>query len=499
MPNTFAYMVFFVWPLLTLVLVLTCRPASAVIGSMLFGLLLLPSRVIINPPLLPSIDKESLAVLTLGVCWLIGALTLSPRRRTGAGAGVTEPMATPEGLLPRAMLLRVVVLVFLFSPLATVFLNGDRLTFGPRTIQGLGLYDAGNAIVNASVMALAFLLGRKFLHSADDHRIVLITFVVAGVVYAVPALYEVRMYPQFNAWVYGFRPTQHSMVARLGGWRPQVFLAHGLHLGTLLAMFAGAAAALFRIYSGPTRAQALVAFLFILATLVLAKSTGAILFGFLFSMVILFSGVRTQLVFAALVAAFVMTYPLARGSGLLTADRVIAPIAPIVQVERIRSLRFRLLNEDLLMQRMLERPVFGWGHWGRSRVYDPVTGVDQTVTDGSWVIAIGAWGTVGYVGRFGMLLLPIILLYRMRRHADMNLETSGLAIILGMNALDLLPNSSQFPLTFLLSGALAGRAEMLARSVSAKVKEAPRAPRRAPRIGHVGALSKARRAVGRTL
>ncbi len=58
-----------------------------------------------------------------------------------------------------------------------------------------------------------------------------------------------------------------------------------------------------------------------------------------------------------------------------------------VSADRANSLRHRLNNEDMLLSRAFESPLFGWGGWGRNRVYDE-NGKDLTVTDGLWIIII---------------------------------------------------------------------------------------------------------------
>ena len=56
----------------------------------------------------------------------------------------------------------------------------------------------------------------------------------------------------------------------------------------------------------------------------------------------------------------------------------------------------------------MERPVWGWGGWGRNRVFD-TSGRDVSVTDGMWVIYLGVYGLVGLVAWTALLLLPSYL------------------------------------------------------------------------------------------
>ena len=71
----------------------------------------------------------------------------------------------------------------------------------------------------------------------------------------------------------------------------------------------------------------------------------------------------------------------------------------------------RLKNEDLLSKKAFEQPWFGWGGWGRSRVFND-EGTDISITDGRWIIIFGQLGVIGLVGTYGTLLCPCIAAIR---------------------------------------------------------------------------------------
>jgi hypothetical protein len=75
--------------------------------------------------------------------------------------------------------------------------------------------------------------------------------------------------------------------------------------------------------------------------------------------------------------------------------------------ERGASLEFRIINEDMLLEKARERMVFGWGGWGRSRIYNE-EGEDISVTDGYWIILFGTTGLAGLAGFFLIILLPAV-------------------------------------------------------------------------------------------
>ena len=165
--------------------------------------------------------------------------------------------------------------------------------------------------------------------------------------------------------------------------------------------------------------------------------------------------VRGQLLMAAVLAAVVLTYPMLRGAGLVPVGTVYS-LAAMVSEERAGSLKFRFDNEEMLLARANEKPLAGWGGYGRSRVYDPDTGKDISVTDGTWVLAMGMSGWLGYLGSFGLLTLPVIVLFS-RRGDGGHTATAGLCLVLAANLVDMIANATLTPLTWLIAGALAGR------------------------------------------
>ena len=65
-----------------------------------------------------------------------------------------------------------------------------------------------------------------------------------------------------------------------------------------------------------------------------------------------------------------------------------------ISEDRAESLNYRIYAETLLLERARERPVLGWGAWGRSRVKDD-DGRDRVAVDGLWIIFLGTNGLVG--------------------------------------------------------------------------------------------------------
>ena len=78
-----------------------------------------------------------------------------------------------------------------------------------------------------------------------------------------------------------------------------------------------------------------------------------------------------------------------------------------ISEERAESLRVRFDNEQQLLERASQRFLFGWGRWGRSRIYDEY-GKDISLTDGRWVITLGQFGVLGFLAEFGLLAFTVL-------------------------------------------------------------------------------------------
>ena len=98
--------------------------------------------------------------------------------------------------------------------------------------NGLGMWDACSATVAAIVTwGLPYLIGRAYFNDTDGLRELAIGIFVGGLVYAPLCLFEVKMSPQLHNLVYGYHPSDFAMTYRMGGWRPVVFMQHGLMVG----------------------------------------------------------------------------------------------------------------------------------------------------------------------------------------------------------------------------------------------------------------------------
>lgn len=438
-------LVIFLWPLISIVFFKCLRLPVAILVTIVGGFLLLPGSTSLDLPVLPSLNKSTVPALTALILALIFSRTeLSDDQR-------------PKGLIPSHPTALLLLAGLVMGAVFTVFANTDALAYGPLRLPGLRLYDAGSTVLSALMMIIPFLLARRYLADPAALQLLLKVLCVAAVAYAFLVLFEVRMSPQLNRWVYGFFPHSWAQHVRGGSFRPVVFLSHGLVVGIFLAMAFLATVGLMRV-DQHRRGLFLVATLWLGITLLLSRNLGAVLITMTLLPVVLFLGVRGQLLAAAVIAGVFLAYPAARTAHILPIAQVIQ-LAEGIDPQRASSFMTRLENEERMLAKASERPVFGWGGWGRSRVYNEA-GEDITIADGMWIIAIGVDGWVGYLARFGLLTGPVFLLLLYRQRYDIGMEASVLAVILAANLVDMVPNSSNTPLTWLVAGALWGRLEL---------------------------------------
>ena len=473
------HIVLFSWPVVVLILFRRCSAGVAVAVSIVAGYLLLPRSPSFNPPLLPTIEKDTIPALAALV--MAAALAGRASRPGGAAAAAAGDGILP-GWLPRPLLMRLLLLLLLVGSFLTVLTNQDTIVRGGTVLRGERLYGAFSAILTFIMTMLPFVLARKFLSDDRGHRVLLGVLAVAGLVYSIPVLYEIRMSPQLSRMIYGYFPHDWIQHMRGGGFRPVVFLEHGLWLAIFMASAFLAALGLVRASSGETRRRYLFAAIWLFGTLAISHNLGALVIAICLGALLLLTSARIQILMAAVIAAIVLTYPILRGGGLVPTDRFLV-LAEKVSIDRAMSLKTRFDNEDMLLERASERPLAGWSGWGRNRVLDE-EGRDISITDGLWTLVIGQSGWIGYIGQFGLMGLPLILIALRRRRLGPGPETAALCLVLAAGMIDLIPNATRTPVTWLVAGALAGRLEWPRMAAAAAAPQAPAAaagPEKGPR------------------
>jgi hypothetical protein len=445
MPNIIAYLALFSWPIVAIILFRILPLQKALVWTIIGGYLLLPSATSIKFPMVPLIDKSLVTSLPA----LILCLVMAPPQ---------PPTQAPMAVTGRHVLLALFVIVVL-SPVLTVLQNTEPVIDGRVFLPGLRLNDAIGLISQLLVSLIPLWLGLRYLNSREGLRTILEVLAIGGLAYTIPALFEVRFSPQLHTWVYGFFPHNFAQHVREGGFRPVVFLTHGLFVGIYLCIAAIAAMTLYREARREGRATPfwLVGAIWLLVVLFLSKNFGAMMIAVVLTAAVFLLGRRSLLLIGLAVAAVVMVYPILRGAGWIPVDTVHEFIQSI-NADRAASLKFRLDTEDALLARASEKPLFGWGSWGRDLLHDPATGNLVSIVDGIWVGVIGSFGWIGYIGRFGLLTAPILFFALRRRAVGDSFLPFGLIITLSATLIDLLPNSALVNYVWLMAGAVAGHA-----------------------------------------
>lgn len=340
----------------------------------------------------------------------------------------------------------------------------------------LGPYD-GLVAVLAQVLSwgIPYLVGRMYLGSLDGTRQLAVGIFVGGLAYILPCVYEARMFASLHAIIYGFASFENfAMSIRYGGYRPSVFLPHGLAVGvwmmsgTLMGFVLWRAKILKRLWGIPVALLVVIH----LATFIYVKSTGAYILLAL-GLVIVFMGkwFRTAILMWVIIGG-ICTYLTLGATGQFPRQSLVTNMSQVFSPDRIQSLDFRFANEEILSEKARQRIVFGWGGFGRNRVYDD-SGKDISVTDSLWIIVFGVNGMVGLASAFGSLFTPVIafcMRFPARTWSNPKIiPAATLAASVVMYALDCVLNAMVNPTFALVCGALAG----LVTSPKTKPKPAP--------------------------
>lgn len=420
----------FGWPLVVVALFAFLRPTLATSYAYALSWCFLPNASYAMPGL-PDYTKSFTA--SIGV--LLGLVIFSPQ-------AVARFKPTLIDLLP---------LVFCCSPFITSVLNG------------LGAYDGASSVVSQLITwGIPYLVGRCVYSKIDQVADLVNPIIVCGLIYIPLCLWEVRMSPQLHYKIYGFQQHQFAQTRRWGGWRPMVFMQHGLQVGLWMC---GCVLLLFsQWWSGrQTRflglpmvwTQAAMSITFILL-----KSTGAYFLALLGAAVLILARYYRAAWPVALIPMLVVFYLGGRASEIYTGRGLENLSREYIGDARADSLKTRLDNEDRLIAKAKQQWLFGWGGWGRNRVYNE-DGKDITITDGLWIITFGQNGIVGLMALYGMLLAgtcaiacwPATKWRVLSPSRSANL--AGLMVVSSLAALDSIPNAVLLPIFIVAIGAIA--------------------------------------------
>ena len=424
--NATGTIVLLLWVPATLFAFFYMKPWRAIVLSHLVGYLILPHGEI-PIPALPDIDR----IVVIGLGCLLGVLWVRP----------PDPW-------PVMRWIDIPVLLWCSAPMISSLSND------------LGLWDGISSASKEIIrIGIPWLLARRFVHGPEEARVLASLIVICALVHVVPVLYEMRMSPQLHKMFYGQH--QHSFIQtrRGGGWRPMVFMQHGL----ALAMFQATAAILALTLCGRTeyrRIERIVVFLILATITLLTNSLGAIIL-FLFGLG-LWTLCRGQAYGMVMVGTLLVVplYPGARAFLNWDGHQIVNYFEKI-DSNRARSLQTRFEDEAVLLDRAFERPFFGWGGFDRKGV-DILGDKRSTAYDSRWIILVGSRGWVGMICRMLIALFPLYAFCKRfppwTWHGPLLAPAGGLFMLVLLHELDALLNTMPSPLTILAAGVLANLA-----------------------------------------
>jgi hypothetical protein len=337
--------------------------------------------------------------------------------------------------------------------------------FAASMANDLGAYDgAASALNQTMTWGVPYFLGRIYLNSLSGMKEFATGIFMGGLAYVPLCLFEMRLSPQLHLILYGGHASgDFSQTFRLGGFRPTVFLIHGLAVGafmmaaTLAGIWLWQTGTIKRLWNIPI--EWLVAALFV--TFVLIRSTGAYAL-LAMGIAILFFGknLRTALPAFLLIAGVIAYLYVNAATDAYIADQLIDIFSTFLPPDRVQSLQFRFDNEEILADRARERIIWGWGGYGRSLILKP-DGTPQTIPDSLWINAFGQTGAVGLISLYTAMVLPTLSLFWSRYPARLwaNKKVSATAVLALMTLLymvDCLVNAMINPLYILAAGGIAG-------------------------------------------
>lgn len=422
-----AYIALLGWPLLVIVL-MALWPGRAVATFAVIGAWLLLPPYSLPIAGLPDYTKSMAAAIGL----LLGSVLFNPRPLMAFRPSWVD--------LP--------VAVFCFSGIASALTNG------------LTLYDGlSDALGQVIIWGLPYFLGRVYFADLDDIRYFTTATVIGGLWFIVPSWWEIRMSPNLLGTIYGIGTWEG---VRLGGYRPHIFFATGLELG--MWMTAALLAGWWLWYCGAIKRIGQYSFgpllLLLAVTTLFCRSTGAL--------VLLVGGVAVLWLSArfrtrVFLGALLLVGPVYVGvrlpnawSGQQTVDLAKSLFGP----ERAQSLEYRFQCERLLGDHALQQPIFGWGGYARSMVYQDEERTKPVPPDGLWIGVMGSRGFVGLISVYLFLNLSGLLFVRRfppRLWADPRVAAATLATaLMGLYTVDCLVNAFVNIIYITMAGALVG-------------------------------------------
>ena len=433
----FAQVVLLLWLPIALSFFRFYPPIKAILLTLLGGILFLPQRVSFALPLIPNYDSRTAIVYPI----IIGLFIYDTKWLTRL----------------QPWWLDIPIFVLCISPLFASIYND------------LGIYDGINEMIfEVWLYGIPYLLGRVYFNNLANIKKLAVAIVQAGLIYVPFCLWEGLMSPQIHKIIYGYyaHTSGINQSLRLGGYRPMVFMSHGLALG--LWMMGVALIAVWLWQSKAVRYIWGVEMFYIVAilvfTLIWNRSTGAYLL-FAYGLLILaFAKWRKSTLPLLLLTIAIIIYLYIAIQGNFDKMSVLNFVSNFASGDRLGSLEFRLDQETLLINKARQQFWFGWGGWGRARVFEEnYYGMfeDISITDSLWILMFGGRGFIGIISLAFCFLIPTLTFPYLSHSVKVWFHpkvgsAAVLAVLLPLFMLDNMLNNHLSPIGWVMTGAITG-------------------------------------------
>jgi len=322
----------------------------------------------------------------------------------------------------------------------------------------MGLYDGISAVAyQVTAWGLPYFIGRIYFNDLQGLRELAIGIVAGGLVYAPLCWFEIRMSPQLHVWVYGYHQREFSQAERYGGYRPMVFMQHGLAVAMWMATTALTA---FWLWWSKAVDKILGismgwVSLLLVGTTSCLRSVGAEFLMLLGLLTLILIGSTKSKIWIILLTLIPPAWIIIRTTNIWDGQNLVHFMEQYDQ-RSADSLGIRFHSERVLSIRALEQPVYGWTPWFFLNQQETVE--QNGVPDQMWIIALGHFGLIGLVSMTVALLMPIWIVawripVRYWRHPGAA-PAAAMAVLVTLHMCDNLFNAMVNPIFIICAGGL---------------------------------------------
>lgn len=392
------------------------------------GLLLLPVKVYLDLPLLPKLDKNFVSLISV-----ILGITIIKKKRYDFFGGLKS--------------VRYLIYTIFFITFINFLFNKEPIFNGQYWVPGVTLYEAIAACFR-NYLSISFLIVAINVVKTECDLIKLHKLLVIALIIYLPFIFiELLISPQLHNILYGFHPHSFEQQIRGGGYRPVVFIGHGLltaniYLGGFITLLI---LQKLKLYIFSTTIHIFLVILFFIL-LIFLKSATAILLSFVALVLLYLSSDNLRKLILKCIVLFAIAYPLLVSFDLIPFDDIRELLEGIFPAERVQSLFFRFYNEKRFIEYLGDYILIGYGGLGRAMI-------PGAIVDGIWLVWSTWYGTIFWIIHVLLYSTYIFKTSKDRNNASNVIHIFSVLPIVVL--IDQLPNSSwSQPWVWLYAGAL---------------------------------------------